>query len=144
MMGMLDETGFVLETLNPARVCTVTSVAAHTLYEKSDPYHRSGAVEHAWLGPEIEKGVMVACETDDDGLAPVDLAPTFTVYQPNKNFSKKAPDDASFYVYASSAKPLTGRESQALLDCAGGKPVRVSTCRQSTVVMFTIAAPKVY
>ena len=104
----------------------------------------SGAVEHAWLGPEIEKGVMVACETDDDGLAPVDLAPTFTVYQPNKNFSKKAPDDASFYVYASSAKPLTGRESQALLDCTGGKPVRVSTCRQSTVVMFTIAAPKVY
>ena len=105
----------------------------------------SGAVEHAWLGPEIEKGVMVACESEDDGgLAPVDLAPTFTVYQPNKNFSKKAPDDASFYVYASSAKPLTGRESQALLDCAGGKPVRVSTCRQSTVVMFTIAAPKVY
>ncbi len=42
MMGTLDETGFVLETLNPARVCTVTSVAAHTLYEKSDPYHLPG------------------------------------------------------------------------------------------------------
>lgn len=42
MMGTLDETGFVLETLNPARICTVTSVAAHTLYEKSDPYHLPG------------------------------------------------------------------------------------------------------
>jgi hypothetical protein len=42
MMGTLDETGFTLETLNPARICTVTSVAAHTLYEKSDPYHLPG------------------------------------------------------------------------------------------------------
>ena len=42
MMGTLDETGFTLETLNPARLCTVTSVAAHTLYEKSDPYHLPG------------------------------------------------------------------------------------------------------
>ena len=42
MMGTLDETGFLLETLNPARICTVTSVAAHTLYEKSDPYHLPG------------------------------------------------------------------------------------------------------
>ena len=42
MMGTLDENGFVLETLNPVRVCTVTSVAAHTLYEKSDPYHLPG------------------------------------------------------------------------------------------------------
>lgn len=42
MMGTLDENGFVLETLNPARICTVTSVAAHTLYEKSDPYHLPG------------------------------------------------------------------------------------------------------
>lgn len=102
----------------------------------------SGAVEHAWLGPGIEKRMLECESTSAD--APIDIAPTFVVYQPNKNFSKKSPDDASFYVYVSSAKPLTGRESHALLDQARGKPVHVSTCRQSTVVMFTIAAPKVY
>ena len=37
MLGTLDADGFVLEALNPERRCTVTSVAAHTLYEKSDP-----------------------------------------------------------------------------------------------------------
>ena len=37
MLGTLDASGFVLEALNPDRRCTVTSVAAHTLYEKSDP-----------------------------------------------------------------------------------------------------------
>ena len=37
MLGTLDHDGFVLEALNPERACTVTSVAAHTLYEKSDP-----------------------------------------------------------------------------------------------------------
>ena len=42
MLGTLDEDGFILETLNADRVCTVTSVAAHTLYEKSDPYRLPG------------------------------------------------------------------------------------------------------
>jgi hypothetical protein len=42
MLATLDESGFVLETLNNDRICTVTSVAAHTLYEKSDPYHLPG------------------------------------------------------------------------------------------------------
>lgn len=42
MLATLDENGFVLETLNADRICTVTSVAAHTLYEKSDPYHLPG------------------------------------------------------------------------------------------------------
>ena len=37
MLGILREDCFELNTLNPARKCTVTSVAAHTLYEKSDP-----------------------------------------------------------------------------------------------------------
>ena len=37
MLGTLDASGFVLELLNPDRRCTVTSVATHTLYEKSDP-----------------------------------------------------------------------------------------------------------
>lgn len=38
MMGYLREDHFLLEPLNPERKCTVTSVAAHTLYEKSNPY----------------------------------------------------------------------------------------------------------
>lgn len=38
MMGYLQEDCFLLEPLNPDRKCTVTSVAAHTLYEKSNPY----------------------------------------------------------------------------------------------------------
>ncbi len=42
IMGILREDYFVLEPLNEKRRCTVTSVAAHTLYEKSDPYKLSG------------------------------------------------------------------------------------------------------
>ncbi len=38
MMGYLREDHFVLEPLNPMRKCTTTSVAAHTLYEKTNPY----------------------------------------------------------------------------------------------------------
>ena len=37
MIGVIDESGFTLEALSPERKCTVTSVAAHTLYEKTDP-----------------------------------------------------------------------------------------------------------
>ncbi len=42
MLGTLDSGGFTLETLNADRLCTVTSVAAHTLYEKSDPRYLPG------------------------------------------------------------------------------------------------------
>jgi len=60
------------------------------------------------------------------------------VYQPNKNFSKRSPDPVSFYVYVCSDRPPTGREARALLDQAQGKPVRIVSCRQSTVMMFTL------
>lgn len=42
IMGYLREDYFVLEPLNPQRRCTVTSVAAHTLYEKTNPYFLPG------------------------------------------------------------------------------------------------------
>ncbi len=42
VMGTLHADSFVLETLNPARRFTTESAAAHTLYEKSDPYHLPG------------------------------------------------------------------------------------------------------
>lgn len=38
MMGYIRDDHFLLEPLNKERKCTVTSVAAHTLYEKSNPY----------------------------------------------------------------------------------------------------------
>lgn len=38
MFGYLGDDYFRLEPLNPARKCTELSVAAHTLYEKTDPY----------------------------------------------------------------------------------------------------------
>lgn len=38
MFGYLRKDNFVLEPLSPMRKCTTLSVAAHTLYEKSNPY----------------------------------------------------------------------------------------------------------
>ena len=38
MMGYLYADSFAVEPCSPERICTVTSVAAHTLYEKSNPY----------------------------------------------------------------------------------------------------------
>lgn len=38
MFGYLKKDHFLLETLSPARKCTTLSVAAHTLYEKTNPY----------------------------------------------------------------------------------------------------------
>ena len=38
LFGYLRKDSFLLETLSPARKCTTLSVAAHTLYEKTNPY----------------------------------------------------------------------------------------------------------
>ncbi len=42
MLGCLRDDGFVVEPTNPARRCVPSSVAAHTLYEKSSPLHIIG------------------------------------------------------------------------------------------------------
>ncbi|EPR21262.1 hypothetical protein L905_07130 [Agrobacterium sp. TS43] len=42
MFGTLRRDHFELEPLNSRRRCTIASVAAHSLYEKSDPYHLPG------------------------------------------------------------------------------------------------------
>ena len=42
MFGYLRKDHFVLEPLSKDRKCTTLSVAGHTLYEKTDPYHLSG------------------------------------------------------------------------------------------------------
>ena len=38
ILAVLDHDGFVLESMNPERRATPTSVAAHSLYEQSDPF----------------------------------------------------------------------------------------------------------
>lgn len=42
VLGTLEADSFVLEALDPGRRFTKTSAAAHTLYEKSDPYRLPG------------------------------------------------------------------------------------------------------
>lgn len=42
MLGILRKDHFLVRPLNPSRRCTPESVAAHSLYEKSDPYHLHG------------------------------------------------------------------------------------------------------
>lgn len=42
VIGILHEDHFVLKALNPIRKFTALSTAAHSLYEKSDPYHLPG------------------------------------------------------------------------------------------------------
>jgi hypothetical protein len=38
MIGSIQDDAFTVEPLNPGRRCTTLSVAAHTLYEKTNPY----------------------------------------------------------------------------------------------------------
>jgi hypothetical protein len=42
VLGTLDEDGFTLEALSAERRFTKRSTAAHSLYEKADPYHLAG------------------------------------------------------------------------------------------------------
>lgn len=46
MFGKLTNDWFELEALNPVRKCTTVSVAAHTLYEKTNPYILPGPGGH--------------------------------------------------------------------------------------------------
>jgi hypothetical protein len=42
MLGVLRRDHFLVEPLDPQRACTVTSVSAHSLYEKTNPYSLPG------------------------------------------------------------------------------------------------------
>ena len=72
MFATLDETGFVVETLADERACTVTSVAAHTLYEKSDPYHLPGP-----------GGSLDLSKTEFEQIDPRRVRVTGTVFSPD-------------------------------------------------------------
>ncbi|HEV8439080.1 MAG TPA: acyclic terpene utilization AtuA family protein [Methylomirabilota bacterium] len=38
LLGVIDHESFIVEPPNPDKICSVASVAAHSLYERSDPY----------------------------------------------------------------------------------------------------------
>ena len=78
MFATLDETGFVVETLADERACTVTSVAAHTLYEKSDPYHLPGP-----------GGSLDLSKTEFEQIDPRRVRVTGTVFSPDDTHSIK-------------------------------------------------------
>jgi hypothetical protein len=64
MMGYLGDDYFKIEPLSPARRCTVTSVSAHTLYEKSNPFLLPGPggvldLSHCTFAQETERCVKV-------------------------------------------------------------------------------------
>ncbi len=61
-LGILEQDGFVLKPLNMERKFTRISVAAHSLYEKADPYHLHGPggslnLEHCSF-TELEDGMV--------------------------------------------------------------------------------------
>ncbi len=39
LLGTIERDSFTVEPPNPDKVCTIQSVAAHSLYERADPYH---------------------------------------------------------------------------------------------------------
>jgi acyclic terpene utilization AtuA family protein len=48
LLGVIERDAFLVEPPNPDKICTVASVAAHSLYERSDPYRLAlpgGAVD---------------------------------------------------------------------------------------------------
>lgn len=64
LLGWVDDNAFYVEPPNPDKICTVASVAAHTLYEKSDPYnlHLPGGtldLHHAVFEQHNERTVKV-------------------------------------------------------------------------------------
>lgn len=65
LFGYLDGESFEVEPLNPERRCTVTSVAAHTLYEKSDPVMLPGPGGHLDLSQtsfeQVDDGRVRVC-----------------------------------------------------------------------------------
>jgi hypothetical protein len=65
LLGFLEADYFLVEPPNPDKVCTVASVAAHTLYEKADPYnlHLPGGtldLHHAVFEQYDERTVKVS------------------------------------------------------------------------------------
>ena len=72
-MGILREDSFVLKALSDDRKFTAESAAAHTLYEKSDPYHLPGP------GGELD---LTACSFTEIGDGMVEVRGSKHVHTP--------------------------------------------------------------
>ena len=75
ILAELDHDGFILESMNPERRATPTSVAAHSLYEQSDPFtmqEPDGTLDltHARYEPEDERRARVSGATWRDATHP--------------------------------------------------------------------------
>ena len=75
ILAELDHDGFVLESMNPERRATPTSVAAHSLYEQADPFtmqEPDGTLDlaHARYEPADERRTWVSGATWRDTAAP--------------------------------------------------------------------------
>ncbi|MCC7428179.1 MAG: acyclic terpene utilization AtuA family protein [Alphaproteobacteria bacterium] len=78
IMGYLRNDHFVLESMNPMRRCTATSVAAHSLYEQPNPY------EVVEPGGRLDMNKAVY-KTLDDRRASV----SGSVWEPNPTYTIK-------------------------------------------------------
>lgn len=78
MFATLDDNGFIVEALSDIRACTVTSVAAHTLYEKSDPYNLPGP-----------GGALNLSQTEFEQIDPRRVRVTGTIFSPDDTHSIK-------------------------------------------------------
>ncbi|HEX4367436.1 MAG TPA: acyclic terpene utilization AtuA family protein [Rhodopila sp.] len=75
ILAELDHDGFVLESMNPERRATPTSVAAHSLYEQSDPFtmqEPDGTLDltHARYEAEDDRRTRVSGATWRDSTQP--------------------------------------------------------------------------
>ena len=57
ILGLLDHEGFVLESMNPERHATPMSVAAHSLYEQSDPFSVIEPEGTLWLDKAVYEAI---------------------------------------------------------------------------------------
>ncbi len=78
MMGYLYEDRFELEPLSPIRQCTTLSVAAHTLYEKTNPYSLPGP-----------GGLLDLTETRFDEVTDRRVAVSGTKFVPSDHYTIK-------------------------------------------------------
>lgn len=78
MMGYLYEDRFELEPLSPIRQCTSLSVAAHTLYEKTNPYILPGP-----------GGILDLTETTFDEVTDRRVAVSGTKFIPSDHYTVK-------------------------------------------------------
>ncbi len=113
-LGVLRDDRFVLESLNPARKFTPESTAAHTLYEKTDPYHLPGP------GGEID---LTACRFAELPGGRVEVRGSRFVPSPVHYVKLEGVRSAGFRTIsvAGVRDPIMIRSIDAILDAVDGQ-----------------------